>query len=103
MLTLIMQLSTIFRFTPGNLGVEQIVSGGVVVLIGGQMGDGILLSVFVTVTTMIMSISLGGISTLYNMKYFNVRNFHSLIQSLKSQDMLSTNQTSVSDVHSPAK
>jgi uncharacterized membrane protein YbhN (UPF0104 family) len=85
MLTLVMRLSIIFRFTPGNLGVEQLVSGGVVVILGGKMSDGILMSIFVALTTMIISFSLGSLYTLGNMKYFNARNFHSLIQSLKSE------------------
>lgn len=83
-LTLVMKLSIIFRFTPGNLGVEQLVSGGVVAILGGKAGDGVLISLFVTLTTVIIAFSLGTLSTLYNMKYFNADNLKTLLRSLKS-------------------
>ncbi len=79
MLALVLKISVILRFTPGNLGVEQLVSGGTIALLGGTAGDGILLSVFVSFTTLLIAGTLGTLNTISAMRYFHTKNFHALL------------------------
>lgn len=82
MLALLAKVSLILRLTPGNLGIDQLASGGLVVLLGGRAVDGVLVSLFITFTTILIVFSLGVLSTIYNMKYFQATDFKSIIKSL---------------------
>ena len=72
MLALILRASLILRVTPGNLGIEQLVSGGILHVLGGKLGDGISISLFTKITNLILVFSIGSIANFYYMKYFRL-------------------------------
>ncbi len=69
-LSLILKISLLFKITPGNLGVEQLLSGAVFVLIDQNAADGVVISLFNKAITMILSGTIGSVFTIYNLKYF---------------------------------
>lgn len=79
-LALILKVSLIFRLTPGNLGVEQLVYGGIFALMNYDPKLGVLISLFHKSITIIISLSIGSIFTFINFKYFS---FSSVMNSLK--------------------
>ena len=72
MLALILKTSIIFRVTPGNLGVEQIVSGSILLALGGKLGDGVSISLLTKMSNMLLVFSLGFFANFYYMKHFDL-------------------------------
>ncbi|MCC6447870.1 MAG: hypothetical protein IT215_04210 [Chitinophagaceae bacterium] len=65
-----MKLTVFFKFTPGNLGVNQFASSGIILLVGGSLADGFTLSLYQTATGVIVSFLLGSVFSIINLKYF---------------------------------
>ncbi len=72
-LSLLMKISILFRITPGNLGVEQFLSGFIVSFLGGRVADGALISLYLVFITIIIIGTIGVCTTIYNFRYFSVK------------------------------
>lgn len=83
-LALILKISLIFRLTPGNLGVEQLIYGGIFALMNYDPKLGVLISLFHKSITIMISLSIGSIFTLINFKHFS---FSTVINSLKKKTL----------------
>jgi hypothetical protein len=70
MLTMIQRISFILKFTPGNLGVNQLFSGIAIYLVNEDIAKGIILSMFGSAIVILLVFSFGSFVTLYNLKYF---------------------------------
>jgi hypothetical protein len=81
-LALILKTSWAFRLTPGNLGVEQLLFGGIFVLLSYDPKIGVLISLFHKSITIILSFSIGLIFTFINLKYFSLSK---IIESVKNK------------------
>ena len=79
-LALILKTSLIFRLTPGNLGVEQLLYGGIFALLNYDPKIGVLISLFHKSITILLSFSIGLLFTFINHKYFSLSN---IINSVK--------------------
>lgn len=73
-LALILKISLIFRITPGNLGVEQLIYGGIFSLMSLDPNTGVLLSLFHKSITLVISMLFGTAFTAINLKYFSIDN-----------------------------
>jgi hypothetical protein len=73
LLALILKTSLIFRLTPGNIGIEQLLFGGIFFLIGYDPKTGVLISLFHKSITILLSFSVGVLFTLINLKYFSLK------------------------------
>ncbi|MBN2790142.1 MAG: flippase-like domain-containing protein [Candidatus Delongbacteria bacterium] len=82
-LALILKISLIFRLTPGNLGVEQLIYGGIFALMNYDPKIGVLISLFHKSITIIISLTVGSLFTFINFKYFS---FSTILNFLKQQD-----------------
>ncbi|MEA1972157.1 MAG: lysylphosphatidylglycerol synthase domain-containing protein [Candidatus Cloacimonadota bacterium] len=71
MVALITRLSVIARIIPGNLGIQELFSGGALELAGGSLADGIIISLFIRLSALIIAISLGILGMFVNRKYLN--------------------------------
>jgi len=85
LLTLFLRISMLFKITPGNLGVEQIVSGLLMTLIGSNPQFGIIISLYTTLTTILIVFTIGVYANFRYMKYFKFKSVEQLIYSLKKQ------------------
>jgi hypothetical protein len=83
--TLMMELTRIIRISPGNLGFEELMTGGVYSLMGGDTAEGILLALFLRISALILTFSIGTWCVIMNMKYFDLDNFQSLWLKLKNE------------------
>ncbi|MCP4401781.1 MAG: hypothetical protein GY801_31335 [bacterium] len=84
MLTFMMKISGIFRLTPGNIGVEQLVAGGTFHVFGGEASQGIAISLLMRMTHILFTLSVGGLVNIYYMKYFEL-GFRQIWRSFKEQ------------------
>jgi len=70
LIALLMKFMLLVKLTPGNLGLNQLASGGIALLVGGTVSDGFLLSAFQYVSTILVAFTLGTVFTVVNLKYF---------------------------------
>lgn len=86
-LSLILKISLIFKITPGNLGVEQLLSGAVFVLLEQNAADGVIISLFNKVITIILAGTIGTTFTIYNLKYFKNKNIFKYLKNHTSNNI----------------
>jgi hypothetical protein len=64
------KLTILFKFTPGNMGINQFASSGIILLVGGTAADGFTLSLYQTAIFIITSFLIGSVFSVMNIKYF---------------------------------
>jgi hypothetical protein len=79
---LIMNVSLILKFTPGNLGVAQLATGGFMALIGYQAEQAVIITLY-SQAIMLMLVSTIGLYG--NFHYFNTLNVLKLKKSSESR------------------
>ena|SRR3989338_10303813 len=72
------------RFSPGNLGVNELMSGGILGILGGASQEGILMELFCRFANLLLTFTAGVWAVITNMKYFNVSSFKSLWSKVKA-------------------
>ena len=85
-LALIAQLSIIIRFIPGNIGLNELISGGALSILGGTMGEGILISLFMRFSTLVLTFTLGTLSVIVNVKHFNMKSLKTMFSAINKSD-----------------
>ena len=85
-LALIAQLSIIIRFIPGNIGLNELISGGALSILGGTMGGGILISLFTRFSTLVLTFTIGSLSVIVNVKHFNMESIKTMFAAIKKSD-----------------
>ena len=85
-LTLTVEFAMItIRFSPGNLGVNELLSGGVMGLLGSASQEGILIELLCRFSTLLLTFTVGAWAVGRNMKYFKMDTFKSLWSALKTK------------------
>jgi hypothetical protein len=79
---LITRVSSLIRLLPGNLGLEELYTGGIFKIIGRDPGVGIIFSLILRFTTILVFIPLGILHTVYNMKLLRFGDILNLRKSL---------------------
>ena len=77
--SIIMNISMLFKFTPGNLGLNQIANGGVFILFGYDPSIGVFISIFQFLSLLVFSFPLGLIFSINNIKDFSVSDFRKVL------------------------
>ena len=85
LILLLMNITALAKLTPGNIGINQLASGGIAVLVGGTMSDGFMLSTFQYITNIIIAIIFGGVFSFVNFKFLNWRALSSAVAELKKK------------------
>ena len=70
LIALLMKFMLLVKLTPGNLGLNQLASGGIALLVGGKVSDGFLLSAFQYLSLILVAFTVGIACTIVNMKHF---------------------------------
>ena len=84
LLTLSIELMNIaFRFSPGNLGLNELVSGGIINLMGNPTEEGILIALLCRFANLLLTFSIGFWAIKATMKYFKIGTLKSLWSHLK--------------------
>jgi hypothetical protein len=65
-----LKAAVLFKFTPGNLGVTQFASSGIILLAGGIASEGFTLSLYQSAISIFVSFILGSVFSLVNFRYF---------------------------------
>lgn len=68
--TLVMRLTIVVKITPGNIGVQEILSGGVFSALQLDPAHGVLILMLTRITSLILMGTLGVVDSLMNTKYF---------------------------------
>ena len=82
-LTLFVEITNIFRFVPGNIGVTELVTGGLLNVLGKTTAEGVLIALFVRASVLILVFTFGVGAVLVNMKYFHLKSIKNLFFKLK--------------------
>src|SRR3972149_12192545 len=53
------EFSLIIRFVPGNIGVDEFVAGGVLSVMGGTVGEGVLIMLFLRFSSLVLTFTVG--------------------------------------------
>jgi hypothetical protein len=76
LLAFFMKLTQLIKLTPGNMGINQFASSGIVLLAGGLSAEGFTLSLYQTAIYIITSFLIGSVFSIVNLKYFFKREQH---------------------------
>jgi len=74
----------IFRISPGNLGLNELLSGGVFAIIGESSQEGIIIALFIRLANWILTFTVGLWAVMINIKYLSIDNLRSLWFKLKT-------------------
>lgn len=74
LISLLLDVLLIIKITPDNLGVAQLLSGISSVILGGNIEDGILLSLFASMTSLVLVATVGVYGNFYFFNTFFIRN-----------------------------
>jgi hypothetical protein len=86
-LGLFLKISIILRITPGNLGLEQILAGALAAIIGSGANDGVIISIYMTLSTLFIVFTFGLIFTVVNLKYFGKDGLSDLVKSMRLNNL----------------
>ena len=81
-ISLTMSISLIIKITPENLGIAQIVTGGIMSLLGILPEKAVLITLFASATTMLLIFTVGLYGNFY---YFKTIDFSSLVRSVANK------------------
>ena len=85
LLSMLIEVSEgLFRFSPGNLGVSELLSGGLIGLMGENTQEGILIALFSRLSNLILTFTWGLWAVMKNIHYLHIKNFKSLWEQLKT-------------------
>lgn len=84
-LTLAMELARFLRFSPGNLGIDELLAGGIFYVVGENTETGILIALYTRFSALILTFSLGLFGVLFNMKYFQLKGIKTLWQNFSKE------------------
>ncbi len=65
----------ILRFTPGGLGFNELVSGGITGFLVSNSSSGIMLAIYIRLSTLILSFLIGPAYTITHKKYYKIKRF----------------------------
>jgi len=85
------ELLMIFRFTPGNLGVSEIITGGITSVLIHSTEIGLLIASVSRIFTMLISFIIGPINSLYEMRNFKINSLNALFKLLQLQKKIDKN------------
>lgn len=74
----------VFRFLPGNMGLSELVAGGLFGVVGQEVGEGLLIALFIRFTTLLLTFTVGTWAVLANMEHFHVSNLKLIWQKIKT-------------------
>jgi uncharacterized membrane protein YbhN (UPF0104 family) len=71
--TLLIRLSVILKVTPGNIGVQEVLSGGIFSLLSLAPDQGVMLTLLTRVVTIVLMSTVGVVDSIVNTQYFPIR------------------------------
>jgi hypothetical protein len=75
--TLLIRLSVILKVTPGNIGIQEVLSGGIFSLMTLDPGSGILITLLTRLITAAQMCTFGVVDTMVKTKYFPIKSIFS--------------------------
>jgi len=75
---LITRVSSLIRLLPGNLGLDELYTGGIFKIIGKDPGVGVVFSLIIRFTTLVVFIPLGILHTFFNFRFLKLSDLISL-------------------------
>jgi hypothetical protein len=76
---MVSRASSLIRFLPGNIGLEEFYSAGIFKIISNDPAFGVLFALVNRFMTLIIIIPIGIVHTIFNLKYFNKDFFKNII------------------------
>jgi hypothetical protein len=76
---MISRVSSLIRFLPGNIGLEEFYSAGIFKIISNDPAFGVLFALINRFMTLIIIIPIGIVHTVFNLKYFHKDFFRKIL------------------------
>ncbi len=76
---LITRISSLLRFLPGNLGLEELYTAGIFSLLGKDPAIGVIFSLLLRFSTICLFVPLGILHTIYNSEPLKLRNLKNIL------------------------
>jgi hypothetical protein len=93
-LSMVMQLTVIIKLTPDNIGIAQFISGSLTSSMGLDFSVGLVITLYATLSTLLIVITLGLYGNFKYMQHFNIKNIYTLMKNVKninaSDDIIKT-------------
>ena len=80
LILIISRVSSLVRFLPGNIGIEELYMASIFKIVGKDPSIGLIVSIILRITTIILFIPLGIIHSIINLKYINFLDLKSEFQ-----------------------
>lgn len=85
-IVLAMKFSLILNFLPGNLGVQEFITGSAFYLFNGNLTEGFILALFFRLSVIVLIGSIGILGLLHNIRYFNMSEIKEIWNTLRQTD-----------------
>jgi uncharacterized membrane protein YbhN (UPF0104 family) len=72
-LSFIQEMLLVVKFTPNNLGVSQLVSGAFFKYLGQSPSDAVMITLFLSLTSLMIIFSFGVVANIYYIRYFRLQ------------------------------
>jgi hypothetical protein len=72
-LAMLSKLTIILKITPGNIGVDELLSGGLFSSLGVNPAWGVIVSFTARASIVLLMLTLGLVATIHNSKYFHIK------------------------------
>lgn len=87
MYAMLFKLSIIFRIIPGNLGIQEWISGVTFYILEGDLNNGLLIGLFIRFLTVSITFTAGALGVMANMKYFRVKGLKDLWNAVRKDSV----------------
>jgi hypothetical protein len=73
LLTMVLKLSIVLKLTPGNIGIDELISGGLFSSLGVDPSWGVIITLTARASVIVLMLTAGVGASIYNSKYFHVK------------------------------
>ncbi len=78
LLAFFLKFTLLLKFTPGNMGVSELASSAIILILGGTAADGFALSLYQTTIYIMVSLFIGSLFFIINLKHFYFKKIKSI-------------------------
>ncbi len=84
--TLVLRIILLFRFLPGNLGIQEVITGAIFTAAGLGLQEGLMTAVFIRLASAGLAVAFGLPALYFNLRYFEANSIRGIWNKLKKQN-----------------
>ncbi len=83
--TLVLRIILLFKFLPGNLGIQELITGAIFTSAGLGLEEGLMTALIIRLTSAFLAFTVGLPSLYANFRYFKTNSIKEILNKLKKQ------------------